>query len=316
LGELGALDRTNEPAWSAARRAWASSPGARATRGSVVPPFPQSLRARTPLPGGSAGWTPTATFRLLEASSVQDRGVRAMAPSTVPAGFSMKCDQRDITEFRREYEYVYDAGNGGSEGDLNSGFSIVADKGSHTGRACHLATVQAAIKMTTVSVRFRPVDYPDLAMHLRVAQNVTAVDVSARQRGANDCAFKLWFVVRDTRKGATNATRLFGYAWTSVNRDGVLSPAGELREAASSRRSLVVTTLPEAWLITVGDAAKGDAWQSIGRDLQADLKRAFPNVPAEAFEVVGVTIQSDSDESHSKSEVYLDELSIRPHARR
>lgn len=312
LGELGALDPSTTPAWKDAQRAWLSSPASRASRSAVAPPFPQSLRARSALPGGSAGWTPTATFRLLEASSVQDRGVKPMTTAMAPDGFTMHCDQRDITEFRREYEFVYDAGNGGHEGDLSNGFSIVADKGSRTGRACHLATVEAAIKMTTVSVRFRPVDYPSVAVHLRVAQNVSSVDVSTTHRGANDNAFKLWLVVRDTRPGATNSTRLFGYAWTSLDRDGVRSADGALREAASSRRSLVVTTLPEAWLVTIGDPKAGDAWQTISRDLVADLKRAYPGVPTEAFEVVGVTIQTDSDESHSKSEVYLDELSFRP----
>jgi hypothetical protein len=315
LGELGALDPRTDAVWNDARHQWASSPASRAVRENTAPAFAQSLRARSVLPGGSAGWTPTATFRLLEASSAQDRGVKTMSASTAPNGFAMQCDQRDIVEFRREYEFIYDAGNGGREGDLLNGFSIVADKGSRTGRACHLSTVEAAIKMTSVSVRFRPVGYPSLAMHLRVAQNVNAVDVSNKRRGANDCAFKLWLVVRDTRPGASNATRLFGYTWTSVDRDGARAPDGALREASSSRKSLVVTTLPEAWLITIGNPAAGDAWQSIARDLAADLKQAYPSVPTEAFEVVGVTIQTDSDESHSKAEVYLDDIAFRPRGR-
>jgi hypothetical protein len=312
LGELGALDRSTDGAWASARRAWSLSDGARLARASIAPSFAQSLRPRAPLPGGSAGWTPSATFRLLEASSVQDRGIKAMTTSSSPDGYVMRCDQKDLGEFRREYEFVYDAGNGGHEGDLFNGFSIVGDKGAKSGRACHLATVESAIKMTTVSFRFRPVDYPALSMRLRVAQNVTAVDVSNRHRGANDCAFKLWFVVRDTRPGAPNATRLFGYTWTSVDRDGVRSADGALREASSSRRSLVVTTLPEAWLITIGNPAVGSAWQEISRDLVRDLRQAYPGVPSDAFEVVGVTIQSDSDESHSRSEVYLDEVGFRP----
>ncbi len=312
LGELGVFERAHDEAWRRAQRAWRAASGAASPQASRVPAFAKSIRPLAPLPGGSAGWTPGATFRLMEASSVQERGVRAMTPRAMPAGFTLHCDQRELVEFRREYEFIYDAGNGGREGDLLNGFSIVADKGAASGRACHLATQQSAIKMTTVSLRFRPSQYPALSMRLRVPVNVSGVDPSVQRRGASDAAFKLWLVVRDTRAGAQNATKLFGYTWNATNRDGARPADNTLLEATSSRRSLVVTTLPEAWLITIGDDGARDRWQSITRDLVADLRRAYPGVPPEAFEVVGLTIQSDSDESKGKTEVFLDEIGIRP----
>ena len=315
LGELGALDTATNDAWARARTAWHQGTGRRLATASLAPPFPKSLRPRIALPGGSAGWTPTATFRLLEASSQQDRGIRAMTPQSSPDGLVLRCDQRDLGEFRREYEFIYDAGNGGREGDLVDGFSIVADKGSSTGRACHLATRESAIKMTSVSLRFRPADYPSLSMRLRVPVNVKGVDPSLRRRGASDAAFKLWFVVVDKRAGVPNTTRLFGYTWNATNKDGVRPSDDALMEAVSSRRSVVVTTLPEAWLIAIGSESARDGWQAITRDLAADLQRAYPNVPASAFEVVGITIQSDSDESKGKTEVYLDEIAFRPRGR-
>lgn len=316
LGELGALSRETDAAWAEAARGWRSAAGRQYAAPLLATPFPTSLRPRTPLPGGSAGWTPSATFRLLEAQSQQDRGIRTMTPQQTPSGVVMRCDQREMVEFRREYEFIYDAGNGGRENDLNDGFSIVADKGSRSGRACHLATRQSAIKMTTVSVRFRPADYPALAMRLRVPGNVRGVDPSVRRRGASDAAFKLWLVVADTRRGAKDATRLFGYTWNAATRDGVRPANDTLLEAVSSRRSLVVTTLPEAWLVAIG--AAGAEWQEITRDLVADLRRAYPGVPPDAFEVVGITIQSDSDESRGTTDVYLDEIAFttRPSASR
>ena len=81
LGELGALDVDTQDTWSRARRVWLAQPGRDAQRASLAPSFAQSLRAKGALPGGSAGWTPGATFRLLEASSVQDRGISAMTLS-------------------------------------------------------------------------------------------------------------------------------------------------------------------------------------------------------------------------------------------
>lgn len=310
LGELGALDRAHDDAWHAAAVSWRKSNHARAATATRATPFATSLRPIAPLPGGSAGWTAGATFRLLEANSNQDRGIRTMTLASNPDGFTMRCDQRDLLEFRREYEFIYDAGNGGREGDLLDGFSIVGDKLSSTGRACHLATAQSAIKMTTVSLRLKPAQFPTLSMRLRVPVNVTGVDPSLKRRGASDAAFKLWFVVRDTRPGAVNATKLFGYTWTALDRDGQRPADNSLVEAVSSRRSLVVTTLPEAWLITIGIDGAGSSWQTISRDLSADLKRAYPDVPADAFEVVGVTIQSDSDESKGKTEVFLDHIAF------
>ena len=85
-----------------------------------------------------------------------------------------------------------------------------------------------------------------------------------------------------------------------------------LLEAVSSRRSLVVTTMPEAWFITIGKELAGGAWNELTRDLAADLRRAYPGVPAESFEVEGITIQSDSDESRGKTEVYLDQIRLTP----
>jgi len=312
LGELGALSRSTDTAWARAALAWRSGGGKQYAVRASAAPFAASVRSLEALPGGSAGWTPQATFRLLEANSQEDRGIRLMTPVARPNGFTMRCDQKDLNEFRREYEFIYDAGNGGRENDLSDGFSIVSDKGSRTGRACHLATERSAIKMTSVSLRFRPAEYPALSMRLRVPVNVRGVDPSVRRRGASDAAFKLWFVVVDRRTGVANATRLFGYTWNATDLDGVRPVNDALLEAVSSRRSLVVTTLPEAWLITIGNEAAGGDWQEITRDLAADLRRAYPGVPVESFEVVGITIQSDSDESRGKTEVYLDQIRFTP----
>ena len=73
----------------------------------------------------------------------------------------------------------------------------------------------------------------------------------------------------------------------------------------------MITTLPEAWLVSIGLPGHGDTWQQISRDLASDLHRAYPTVPVDAFEVVGITIQSDSDESKGKTEVYLDQIAFR-----
>jgi hypothetical protein len=310
LGELGVLDPAQRDAWRDARTTWRADRASRRGASTRVPSFASALRDPDPLPGGSTGWTPSATFRMGAASSFGNVDVAPMRPSKHPEGIRFRCDQADMLGFRREYEFLYDAGNGGRESDARDGFSVLANNGSESGRVCQLATTGSAIKMTTVAHRFSLAEFPALDMRLQVLQNVRAVDPSRRRRGANDAAFKLWFVLRDMRDTAADNTRLFGYTWSAPDRDGVEPPDGALIEAVSSKRNLVVTTLPEAWLVNIGGTRADGAWQRITRDLAADVKRAFPDVPVSAHQVVGITVQSDSDESRGTSRVLLDYIGI------
>ncbi len=313
LGELGVLQSSQRGAWLDARVRWRERNARRASVNTRVPSFPSALRAPSPLPGGSTGWTPSATFRMGAASSFGDVAVPPMQRSLHPDGVSLRCDQADMLGFRREYEFLYDAGNGGREGDAHDGFALLAHRESRSGRVCQLATRGSAIKMTTVAHRFTLSDFAQLAMRLQVADNVRAVDPGRRRHGANDAAFKLWFVLRDVRDTtSSSATRLFGYTWSAPDRDGNELPEGALIEAVSSKRNLVVTTLPEAWLVNIGGTRADGAWQTITRDLEADVRRAFPDVPPSAHQVVGITLQSDSDESRGSTRVLLDYITIKP----
>ncbi len=312
LGELGALDRSRAASWERARtqqrRAYVASSQARST----LPDLGQRLRDPEPLPGGSTGWTASGTFRMGAASSFGDVEVARMSRARHPDGAVFRCDQAQMAGFRREYEFWYDAGNGGRENDAHDGFGTIATNGTESGRACQLATRGSAIKMTTVAHRFQLTEFPALRMRLQVAENVRSVDPGRRRRGANDAAFKLWFVLRDTRDGAAGVTRLFGYTWGAPDQDGVEPADGAFIEAVSSKRNLVVTTLPEAWLVNIGGTQSDGTWQTISRNLAVDVAQAFPDVPVAAHEVVGVTLQSDSDESRGSSRVFLDYINIGP----
>ena len=275
-----------------------------------VAAFAASLRTRSKLPGGTTGWAPSRTFRLGTAEDLADQPIREMTPDAFPDGIRIRCDQRSMVDFRREYEFYYDAGNGGSENSRRNGFSIVATPDAAGGRACHLATTQVAIKMTTVAYRFRPGDFPRLRMRLRVAQNPVGIDPGRAGNGKNDAAFKVWFILRDTRRAEKNSI-LFGYTWNGRDARGVTPPDGALIEAYASKRNVVVKTLPEAWLVTIGTRA-GTTWQTIEKDIARDLQRAYPQIPLEALQVIGVSIQSDSDATSSASEVFLESLDIQP----
>lgn len=283
--------------------------------GSRVPAFAASLRSPGSLPGGSTGWQPHHTFRMGGADDFADMPVRAMSPALHPQGIRFRCDQKSMAEFRREYEFYYDAGNGGSEDVATNGAAMVPAPGAPPGsaeRACVIATRESGMKMTTASFRFRPVDFPLLRLRLRLETNVARVDVGKGGLGKNDAAFKFWLIVRDTRPGAGGRIALLGYVWAAANSQGVVHPEGHLQEARLSRRNLVVTTLPESWLVTIGSPGAERKWTTVERDVAADLARAFPGIPTEALQVVGITFQSDSDESRQASEVYVSSVSLTP----
>jgi len=309
LGELGVLEAASGARWRAAQRRWRAHHATRRRDELRVPPFAAALRPPSPMPGGTTGWTPAAAFRMGSAEAFERVSVRPITRATHPEGFSLRCDQQDMLGFRREYEFLYDAGNGGREGHPRDGFSLTAAEGASSGRACQLATQGSAIKMTTIGYRFPPHEFPALDVRLRVLGNVRGVDPGRQRRGANDAAFKLWFVLRDRVRGTT---RLFGYTWAAPDRDGHVPADGELLEASASRRNLLLTRLPEAWLVNVGTPTADGAWQALRRDFAADVQRAFPDAAIDALQVVGITVQSDSDDSRGTTRVLLDYLTFRP----
>nr|MBA3657613.1 DUF3047 domain-containing protein [Gemmatimonadaceae bacterium] len=308
VAELGGLDTTRRKDWVKA----VSERSARFADGDKsagrVTSFPSSLRPRQPLPGGSSGWNAGATFSAMRPIDPGGRTIRMLTPATLPAGISFRCDQSDILAFRTEYEFYYDSSNGGSENDFANGFSIAPSPGSPGNRACHLATRGTAIKMTTASFQFRPVDFPQIRMRFLVAKDLAGVDAGKLKKGKSDAAFKMWLLLQDTRPGGNRY--MFGYWWPGRDAAGYFAPADSLVEALLSRRNLVFSTLPEAWLITVGAENQVGKWQTLIRNLPADVHRAFPGIPVAALKVIGITVQSDSDETRGSTETYLESMNF------
>jgi hypothetical protein len=308
VAELGGLDPGRADAWRSAAARHAAGASGR-SRGMVS--FASDVR---PLGGRRATtWTPERTFRTSEARALADAPPPTLTPRVRPEGIVFRCDQRDMTAFRREYEFSYDASSGGREHDATDGFAVTSEPGAANGRACHLASRGSVVKMTTIAHRFSPRDFPVFSARLRVVGDVAGVDGSRAAEGKNDAALKFWLVLRDTRAGDGRGL-MFGYAWSSPDRRGVAPPPGALREAISSRRNLVVTTLPPAWFVAVGGPSQRGRWTVVERDLAADLRRAYPDIPTEALEVVAITVQTDSDDSRGSTAVFLESFGFSPRA--
>ncbi len=309
VAELGGLDSANRKLWLKEVSERAAKLGSADKTRARMTAFPSSLRARQPLPGGSTGWSPDATFSASRPIDAGGRKIRMLTPASDPGGIAFRCDQSDMLAFRTEYEFYYDSSNGGTENEFSNGFSMASSPDSPGQRACHLATRASAIKMTTASFQFRPADFPALRMRFRVVKDLAGVDAGKLKLGKNDAALKMWLLLEDTRPGGKRY--MFGYWWPGRNANGHFAPADSLVEALSSRRSLVFSTLPEAWLITMGAENQVGKWQSIERNLAADIRRAFPGIPSAVLKVVGITLQSDSDAMRSSTETYFESMTFR-----
>ena len=328
LNEVGALDPGAVSAWrvAQARRRETTARGTRLAAGDgEVAEQPArggesgrtSASARRPrqvLPGGRSAWQATRTFRMQAVEALADRTVVEATPATLPLGIDLWCDQDDMTAFREEYEFLYDAGNGGSEHSTENGFAIV-EADTDSGRACRLHTRRSAMKMTTVAFRFAPAAFPALSLRLRVDRAVTGVAPGKGGRGRNDATFKLWYVLRDERPESRGRRLLFGYTWAGRDAAGQVPASDSLVEGSASKRRVGFSVLPEAWLVHIGGPAQEGAWVDLTRDFARDVQRAYPGIPLEALRVIAITVQSDSDETRGESDVWLDRLSMRPVAR-
>ena len=104
--------------------------------------------------------------------------------------------------------------------------------------------------------------------------------------------------------------KLFAYYWSDPDQHGSARPAGSLLENFYSNKNYFVTKLPEAWQLAIGAGRdSGGKWVDVRRDFAADLSRAFPGLSIEDWEVVAITIQTDSNDTRSASEVYFREMS-------
>jgi len=159
--------------------------------------------------------------------------------------------------------------------------------------------------------RFKPVEFAHVQAKFKVVKANPGADPAKGAGNLNGSAFQIWFMLREFN---AKAVRMFGYYWAD-ERPQALPPVGSIVEAGWSRRNVLVFTLPEAYQMAIGGGREQlNQWQSIDRNLAEDLAKAFPKIDLKNLEVVGITIQADTDSLKADSEAWFRQLSIRPAA--
>jgi hypothetical protein len=283
----------------------------------AAPKIVKSKRVPVALPQSSLAWAPDTVLDVKNLGKILgETRIQPILPENY-SSISMIFDHQSMKDFRKEFGFFYEATAPGNMDDNAQGYFPVMEKiEEQETAALRLRSQNNSIRMTTAALRFKPSDFPNFSLKLKVNKGPKGADPAKGGSGKDDSAFQLWFNLRKVGKSEDRSkmapdtvVRIFGYYWDEDSENP--HPAGELFENYFSNKNFVIATLPEAWQISLegGSKAKG-RWFHFQRNLLEDIRRAYPRENPEDFEVVGITIQSDSNDTKSSSEAFFKEMKV------
>ena len=161
-----------------------------------------------------------------------------------------------------------------------------------------------------MAFRFRVEDYPLLDLKLKITQDLPGANPHKGGSGKDDSAFEVWFALKTPK----NEVKLFGYYWGDTNEEGLLKSGDLIENYYSNKTYAYIVTLPEAWQVFMdGGPASLQEWHHHKHDLAQDLHRAFPQEASiEEWQVLAITLQTDSRDVKGRSEAFFKELNFTP----
>jgi hypothetical protein len=269
-------------------------------------------------------------------SKLENAEIAPVLPANYPNGIDMVFDHQSTKDFRKEYGFSFESTSPGNEDDnpeiyypvLMKGVEAQAPQSKNTDSkdakddqneevVLRMQSKDTSIRMTTPAIRFKPSDFRHVHLRIRVDKGATGADSAKGGNGKDDSAFKFWFTLRNlssssedrSKFNSHDSTNIFGYYWS----ENPSTPAGALIENYYSDKNYVIVTLPKSMEIALseGDSQNGQ-WVTFDRDLLADIQKAYPGEDPNNIEVVGMTIQTDSNVTHTSTESYFREMSFKP----
>ncbi|MBC7692088.1 MAG: DUF3047 domain-containing protein [Methylotenera sp.] len=295
--------------------------------------IPKSARVPFVLPQSSLKWSPETLIDLRKfPQTMEANKVGPLTPQDHKDGLKIVFDHAHAVDFRREYGFSYESTSPGAVDDnLQNGYAPKLDAdlnkaGGNAASALRMKTKNSSIRMTTPYLRFKPADFSKMALKVKVVQGVPGGDSAKGSTGKDDSAFQIWFTLRNIKVLKDRAqyvpggeAKILGYYWGEKSPSGQPLAPRAMIENYYSKKNFVVAVLPEAWQFVIGatgstaaGAPKLNQWFDFKTDLKADMKKAFPSDNPADWEVVAITIQTDSNDTKSQSEAYLKEVSFTP----
>ena len=271
-------------------------------------------------------WSDDAIINLKSFESLMS-GVKVtpLDPQKDPAGVQVIFDHQTFHDFRKEYQFSYESSSpGGIDDNKIVGYLPVLDKVTAADGTdqysvvARLKSEKNSIRITSTAFRFKPQDFQNLELNLKVLHGVPGANPAKGGPGHDDSAFQIWFTLRNVKGLGDRSSyvpggtaKVFGYYWADKDEQGKLVAPGTLFENYYSNKNFIVATLPEAWQIALeGGSESQGKWFDFKRNLYQDLKRAFPRENVDDMEIVAITIQTDSNDVSGETEAYFKNLKI------
>jgi hypothetical protein len=281
--------------------------------------YPVSGRAPIALPPNDLGYDEDFRINLRELDKImKGKKITPVNAANYPQGLRIIYDHRRVSEFRKEYQMNYESTAPlMSDDSETSGWATVLDENKNI--RAKLVSTNSSIRMTTYALRFKPQEFPFIHFDLKVSKGVSGANVLFGGSGKDDSAFQIWFTLRELKPNtdrskldSSEKMRLFGYYFGDQVK-GTVIKNDEVYENYYSKKNFIIAVLPEAKQIPIG-VAPDDLRKSIitTKNFLADLSRAFPDFNPENFEVVGITLQHDSNDTKGSSEAYFKEINFLP----
>jgi hypothetical protein len=232
--------------------------------------------------------------------------VKPIEPSDYPEGIDIIFDHRRLVDFRNEYQFHYDSG---SPSDIEENAENGISTALHTDNELYarFRPHSESLDMTTLSFRFKPVDFPHVSMRFMIMDGVNRADPIYGGNGMHDSALYIRFALRELKPGQSRASAkglgtgdiyLFSYYWGEQLVDG--QEDRPLGKPYLNYYSESYNVLPKAqWLPLQRSSPEtlGRPW-TFDRNLANDIAAAYPAVNIDNMEVLAITIVSDAN--HTK----------------
>lgn len=277
-----------------------------------------SYEPKVKLPQSQLRFEPYASLDVQKLPDIM-AGVK-VAPATkanMPEGIRIEYNHTNMVHFRMDHQFNYESRSPGGLDDNKDFGYVTADYEGE--KWALMKSKNNSIRMTTLAYRFSPVEFSKMSLKLAVTKGVQGADPVKGKTGKDDSAFQVWFTVRDGKANGDRTTVdpkndkvfLFGYYWGDAA-PGETRKAGDIFENWYSNKNIVVVTLPEAKQLLLNNQDMLGKVQNYQRNLAEDLKRAFPGRDVNEMEIVGITIQHDSNDAEDSSEAYFKALNFLP----
>lgn len=245
--------------------------------------------------------------------------VTPATPQNLKDGIDLSFNHTDVSFYRVDHQFMYESRSPvGGDNNPNWGFQSVSGPDGSSWLA--MRSKNNSIRLTTLAYRFRPVDFPNSLISLKVTQGPLGADPVKGKSGKDDSAFQVWFTLRDLKGvadrnlGSKDRPQVFtfGYLW-GEDVPNESRKSGEVFEDYYSNKNVVVTTLPPAFFVLLNNGHEDVAKvKSYSRNLAEDIHRAYPSLDVNQLEVIAITLQMDSNDTGSDSEAFLKTLKFSP----